>query len=42
MTEPTRQLPIHAQMTQFKVEGGELVVGGERLSRLAARSRPRS
>jgi diaminopimelate decarboxylase len=37
MTEPTRQLPFHAAMNQFTVEGGELVVGGERLSRLAAR-----
>ena len=32
-----RQLPIHALMDQFGVEGGELVVGGQRLSLLAAR-----
>ena len=37
MTEATRTLPVHAAMNQFAVEGGELVVGGERLSRLAAR-----
>ncbi len=41
MTDPTpaspRQLPVHALMDQFQVEGGELVVGGERLSLLAAR-----
>jgi len=29
--------PRHAPMSQFAVEGGELVVGGERLSLLAAR-----
>lgn len=34
---PERPLPIHAPMNQFAVEGGELVVGGERLSLLAAR-----
>ena len=33
----SRQLPVHAAMDQFGVEGGELVVGGERLSLLAAR-----
>ena len=32
-----RQLPVHALMDQFGVEGGELVVGGQRLSLLAAR-----
>ncbi len=37
MTDATRTLPVHAAMYQFAVEGGELVVGGERLSRLAAR-----
>ncbi len=30
-------LPKHADMDQFPVEGGELVVGGQRLSRLAHR-----
>ena len=30
-------LPVHAPMNQFPVEGAELVVGGERLSRLADR-----
>ena len=37
MTDAPRTLPVHAAMNQFRVEGGELVVGGERLSRLAAR-----
>ncbi len=32
-----RSAPVHAPMTQFGVDGGELVVGGERLSLLAAR-----
>ncbi len=32
-----RQLPVHVPMNQFAVREGELVVGGERLSRLAAR-----
>lgn len=32
-----RPLPVHAPMNQFSVNDGELVVGGERLSRLAAR-----
>ena len=32
-----RQLPVHAAMNQFSVREGELVVGGERLSLLAAR-----
>lgn len=35
LTEPS--LPVHAPISQFTVAGGELVVGGERLSRLAAR-----
>jgi diaminopimelate decarboxylase len=34
---PERTLPAHAAMDQFAVEGGELLVGGERLSLLAAR-----
>lgn len=33
--EPT--LPVHAPMNQFAVREGELLIGGERLSRLAAR-----
>ena len=37
MTVAERTLPVHAPMDQFRVEGGELVVGGERLSLLAAR-----
>ncbi len=37
MSVPPRQLPVHAPMQQFAVEQGELVVGGERLSLLAAR-----
>ena len=37
MTVPTRALPVHAPMDQFAVDDGELVVGGERLSVLAAR-----
>lgn len=32
-----RQLPVHAPMNQFSMREGELVVGGECLSRLAAR-----
>lgn len=32
-----RQLPVHALMNQFPVKGGELVIGGESLSTLAAR-----
>ena len=35
VTEP--QLPVHAPMNQFAVRDGELLVGGLRLSRLAAR-----
>jgi diaminopimelate decarboxylase len=30
-------MPVHAPMNQFAVQAGELVVGGERLSNLAAR-----
>ena len=37
MSITERQLPVHAPMNQFPVEEGELVIGGERLSRLAAR-----
>jgi diaminopimelate decarboxylase len=37
MTLPERQLPVHALMNQFSVREGELTVGGERLSLLAAR-----
>jgi diaminopimelate decarboxylase len=37
MSSPERQLPVHAPMNQFPVDQGELVVGGERLSVLAAR-----
>ncbi len=37
MTLAERKLPVHAPMDQFRVEGGELIVGGERLSLLAAR-----
>lgn len=37
MSLPERQMPVHAPMNQFSVQNGELVVGGERLSNLAAR-----
>lgn len=37
MSLTERPLPVHAPMNQFSVREGELVVGGERLSRLAAR-----
>ena len=37
MSDTPRQLPVHAPMQQFNVADGELVVGGERLSLLAAR-----
>ncbi len=37
MTVAERRLPVHAPMDQFRVEKGELIVGGERLSLLAAR-----
>ena len=37
MTIPPRQLPIHAPMSQFATRDGELLVGGDRLSLLAAR-----
>ncbi|MBK9363226.1 MAG: pyridoxal-dependent decarboxylase, exosortase A system-associated [Rubrivivax sp.] len=33
---PPRATPVHAPMTQFSTAGGELVVGGKRLSQLAA------
>ena len=32
-----RALPVHALMDQFALHAGELLVGGERLSQLAAR-----
>ena len=37
MTVAERKLPVHAPMDQFRVEAGELIVGGTRLSQLAAR-----
>ena len=37
MTESRTSRPVHAPMTQFAVDDGELVVGGMPLSRLAAR-----
>ena len=37
MSPAERLLPTHAPMNQFTVEDGELVIGGERLSLLAAR-----
>ena len=37
MSFSERPLPMHAPMNQFSVRDGELVVGGERLSLLAAR-----
>ena len=37
MTVAERKLPVHEPMDQFRMESGELVVGGERLSLLAAR-----
>ena len=37
MSVVPRALPVHAPMDQFPVQGGELLVGGERLSLLAAR-----
>ena len=37
MTATPRPLPVHAPMNQFTVCDGELLVGGERLSLLAAR-----
>ncbi|MBV8502244.1 MAG: pyridoxal-dependent decarboxylase, exosortase A system-associated [Paucibacter sp.] len=36
MTE-AKKLPVHTPMSQFPVEGDELIVGGQPLSRLAAR-----
>src|SRR3990167_5253194 len=37
MSVTERPLPQHAPMPQFSAQGGELMVGGERLSLLAAR-----
>ena len=37
MTSPQKPAPVHAPMTQFPVAGGELLVGGVPLTRLAAR-----
>ncbi len=37
MTVIERKLPVHAPMSQFEVQNGELLVGGERLTNLAAR-----
>jgi diaminopimelate decarboxylase len=37
MSLPERQIPVHAAMNQFSVNDGELVMGGECLSTLAAR-----
>jgi len=37
MTTSEHQIPVHAPMTQFPVQDGELVVGGLKLSRLAER-----
>ena len=37
MSITERQLPVHAPMNQFSISDGELVLGGERLSLLAAR-----
>ena len=37
MSATERPLPAHAPMNQFPVEDGELMIGGERLSLLAAR-----
>ena len=36
MSTPERPIPVHAPMNQFAVQDGELVVGGKRLSTLAA------
>ncbi len=36
-TPPARALPVHESMDQFAVRDGELVIGGDRLSVLAAR-----
>jgi diaminopimelate decarboxylase len=36
-TPAARAVPVHAPMAQFPTAGGELVVGGQRLSQLAAR-----
>jgi diaminopimelate decarboxylase len=37
MSLTPRPMPVHAPLSQFPVQDGELVVGGERLSLLAAR-----
>jgi diaminopimelate decarboxylase len=37
MTEASRVMPVHAPMNQFELSGGELVVGGHCLVRLALR-----
>jgi diaminopimelate decarboxylase len=37
MTAPVRTTPVHAPLPQFPIREGELVVGGEKLSVLAAR-----
>ena len=37
MSVTERPLPVHAPMLQFPTQGGELLVGGEPLSLLAAR-----
>ena len=36
-TRPAMRAPTHAPMVQFAVDGGELLIGGEPLSRLALR-----
>jgi len=38
MSIPDRQIPVHAPMTRFAVEDGQLVIGGIPLLRLAARA----
>jgi diaminopimelate decarboxylase len=35
-TQPPRALPVHAPMSQFASAGGELVIGGKRLTQLVA------
>jgi len=37
VSEPENKRPVHEAMTQFPVQDGELCVGGQRLSQLAAR-----
>ncbi|CAN5397184.1 pyridoxal-dependent decarboxylase, exosortase A system-associated [soil metagenome] len=36
-SRPAKRPPVHAPMSQFAIEAGELMVGGQRLSRLAER-----